>query len=246
MKTVGIIGCGTIGYIITDAVAKELVKCDRIVLFDGQIERARKLGMIIKPKAVVVESVDKMLALKPSVIVEAASQVAAKQYARTILRGGVDLIVMSVGALLELDLQSPRLHIPSGAIGGLDAISSATLAGIDRIILTSHKNPKALEMSNKTKEIVFDGSAQEAVKRFPKEINVAASLALTAGTEKVRVRVVSDPDVNRIVHEIKVEWRFGDMNLIFSNDAYPNNPKTSALAAWSAIKLLKDILEKAE
>jgi aspartate dehydrogenase len=246
LKTVGIIGCGTIGSIITEAIAKGLVECDRLILFDGQVVRARKLGETAKSKATVVESVDEMVALKPSVVVEAASQAAAKQYAKIIVDSGVELIVMSVGALLELDLHSPRLHVPSGAIGGLDAISSATLAGINEVALITRKNPKALEMSNKCEEIVFEGSAREAVKRFPKEINVAATLALTAGADKVKVKLISDPRVRRNVHKVKVLWALGEMSLTFENDAYPNNLKTSALAAWSAIRLLKDILERTE
>jgi aspartate dehydrogenase len=64
------------------------------------------------------------------------------------------------------------------------------------------------------------------------------------GRGKVHVRVISDPKTDKIVHEIEVKWKHGDMFLRFSNSPHPQNPRTSALAAYSAIELIKKILEK--
>ena len=171
-------------------------------------------------------------------------QKAVKDYLYKILAENVDLIVMSVGALLDLNVKSSRVHLPSGAIGGLDAVASAALAGIDEVLLTSRKNPDALEMDNKVEKIVYEGTAEEAVRRFPREMNVAATLALTVRPAKVKVQVISDPEVRRNVHEIKIEWKHGSMFMKFANDPHPENPRTSALAAWSAIRLLREVLEK--
>jgi aspartate dehydrogenase len=91
---------------------------------------------------------------------------------------------------------------------------------------------------------VYEGNAEEAARLFPREMNVAATLALTVKPARVRVRVVSDPDVERNTHEIQVKWRFGEMFLRFANDPHPENPRTSALAAWSAIKLLQTLVGK--
>ena len=151
---------------------------------------------------------------------------------------------MSVGALLDLNVRSNKIHIPSGAIGGLDAISSAELAGVEEVILTTRKNPRALEMDNREEKLVYEGTAEEAVRLFPRGMNVAATLALTTQPEKVKVRVISDPKVDRNVHEIKLRWKHGEMLLEFANDPHPENPRTSALAAWSAIDLLKEILHR--
>ena len=60
----------------------------------------------------------------------------------------------------------------------------------------------------------------------------------------MKVKVISDPNVNRNLHEIKVVWKYGEMLTKFRNDSHPTNPGTSALAAWSAISLLKELLEK--
>jgi len=243
MKKVGIIGCGAIGTLIAEAVERRLVMCDELILYDYDLEKAEKLRSSLHFPTTVVLNLDEMLRLRPTVIVEAASQQAAREYVGRIVAEGVDLIVMSSGALLGLNVQSSKVHVPSGAIGGLDALSSAALAGIDEIILTSRKNPKAFDMNNKEARIVYEGSAEEAARLFPREMNVAATLALTVKPARVRVQVLSDPTVYRNTHEIQVKWRFGEMFLRFANDPHPENPRTSALAAWSAIKLLQKLLE---
>jgi len=69
-------------------------------------------------------------------------------------------------------------------------------------------------------------------------------LALAASPEKVKVRIVSDPKVTRNVHEVKVKWKHGEMLLRFENEPHPENPRTSALAAWSAMRLLREILQR--
>lgn len=244
MRKVGIIGCGAIGSLIAEAVEKGIVDCDELILYDSDMKKAERLQESLSIASAVVANLDEMLRLHPAVIVEAASQEAAREYIGTIVGNNIELIVMSVGALLDSQLKSSRIHTPSGAIGGLDAISSAAAAGIEDVILTTRKNPKTLDMDNQQEKLVYEGNAQEAVRRFPKEMNVAATLALITPPERLLVRVISDPKTSRNTHEITVKWAHGDMFLRFANDPHPDNPKTSALAAWSAIKLLKDLLEK--
>jgi len=244
VRKVGIIGCGAIGTLIAEAADRCIVKCDGLILYDAVLERAETLGRALRTSVTIARSLDEMIKLKPAVIVEAASQQAARDFIGRIVTADIDLIVMSVGALLELNVKSGRIHVPSGAIGGLDALSSAELAGIDEIILTTRKSPKILDLDNREEKLVYEGNAEEAVRRFPREMNVAATLALTVPREKVKVQVISDPKVKRNVHEVRVKWKYGDMFLRFENEPHPDNPKTSALAAWSAIKLLKDLLEK--
>ena len=244
MKRVGVIGCGAIGTIIAEAFERRILACDELVLFDYELERAEKLKSQLHFPARVVLSLDEMLRLKPAVIVEAASQQAAREYVPRIVAKGINVIVMSTGALLGLNLPSRRVHVPSGAVGGLDALSAAALAGVDEVVLTTRKNPKSLDVNWDEEKIVYEGDAEEAAMRFPREMNVAATLALTVKPTRVKVRVVSDPLVHRNTHEIQVKWRFGEIFLRFANDPHPENPRTSALAAWSAISLLRKLLEK--
>ena len=241
---VGLIGCGAICTVLAEAIEQRLVVCDELVVYDVDTVRAEKLKAAFKFPVTIAANLDELLAQKPKVVVEAASQKAAKEYVPKIAASGTQLIVMSTGALLDLDVDMGNVHVPSGAVGGLDALSSAALAGINEVILTSRKNPKAFGCDNKAEQVMYEGTAEEAAKKFPREMNVAATLALTVKPAKVKVRVVSDPAVQRNTHEIQVKWRFGEMGLRFANDPHPDNPHTSALAAWSAIKPLQTLLGK--
>ncbi|MGA3061299.1 MAG: aspartate dehydrogenase [Candidatus Bathyarchaeia archaeon] len=240
---VGLIGCGAIGIVLAKAIERKLVVCDEMIVFDFDASKAQTLKNKLNFPVTLVSNIDELIALNPKVVVEAASQQAAKDYVPKIVASGIELIVMSTGALLDLNVDLRKVHFPSGAIGGLDALSSATLAGIDEVVLTSRKNSKALGVTNKEEKVVYEGNAEDAARLFPREMNVAATLALTVKPAKVKVRVVSDPSVKRNTHEIQVRWRFGEMFLRFANDPHPDNPHTSALAAWSAIKLLQSLLK---
>jgi aspartate dehydrogenase len=244
MKAVGLIGAGAIGTVLAEAIARRLVVCDELIVYDLDMAKAEQLKKSLRFPVTIVASFDELLKRRPTVIVEAASQQAAKDYAGKIVAEGIELIVMSTGALLDLNMDISKVHVPSGAIGGLDAIASAALTGIDEVVLTSRKNPKAFGRNNKEATLVYEGTAEEAAKRFPREMNVAATLALTVKPAKVKVQVFSDPAVQRNTHEIQVKWRFGEMLLRFANDPHPENPHTSALAAWSAIKLLETLLKQ--
>lgn len=244
MKTVALVGCGAIGTLIAEAVERGTVPCDKLILYDIEKPKAEKLKKALRIPTTLAASLEEVIKLKPTVVVEAASQQAARDVTQRIVGKNIELIVMSVGALLGMSVRSNKIHISSGAIGGLDAISSANLAGVEEVVLTTRKNPKVLDLDNREEKLVYEGDAEEAVRRFPREMNVAATLALTVPPERVKVQVISDPEVNKNVHEIRVKWKYGEMLLRFSNDPHPENPKTSALSAWSAIKLLKEILEK--
>jgi aspartate dehydrogenase len=243
MKTVGLIGCGAIGTVLAEAIERKLVVCNELILFDFDIQKAEQLKKSLNFPTTIVSSFDELINRKPNVIVEAASQQAAKDYVPCIISEGIELIVMSTGALLDLNVDLNKVHIPPGAIGGLDAISSAALTGDLEVTLTTRKNPKALETTDKKPKIIYEGYAEDAARKFPREMNVAATLALTVKPFKVKVQVISDPNMKRNTHEIVVQWKYGEMYLKFANDPHPDNPRTSALAAWSAIQLLKKLLK---
>ena len=244
MKKVGIIGCGAIGSLIAKAFETGIVTCNELILCDYNYEKTVTLQKSLRIRTKIVKSVQEMIALKPAIIIEAASQQAVKEHLQSILAEDIDVIVMSVGALLGTHIDRRKVHIPSGAIGGIDGIATAALAGIEEVILTTRKSPQVLKTDKRVETTVFDGDAEMAVRLFPKEMNVAATLALVVQPEKVKVRIISDPQVTRNVHEIRIKWKHGNMLLRFENDPHPDNPGTSALAAWSAIRLLKNLLEK--
>ena len=244
MKTVGLIGCGAIGMVLAEAIERKLVVCDELIVFDLDVAKAKRLKKTLKFPVSVVSNFEELLKRKPTVVVEAASQQAVKEYVPRLVEAKAELIVMSTGALLDLPIDLRSVHIPSGAIGGLDAIASASFAGIDEVSLTSRKPPKAFGKVNTQAETVYEGVAEEAARRFPREMNVAATLALTVKPSVVHVCVISDPEVTRNTHEIRLKWLYGEMFLCFTNAPHPENPHTSALAAWSAIRLLQTLMER--
>lgn len=91
--------------------------------------------------------------------------------------------------------------------------------------------------------LIFQGSALDAVKAFPANVNVAATLFLAAGESDVQVKVVADPEIQINRHEILVEGDFGRISTRVENIPSPSNPKTSYLAALSAIATLRSIVE---
>ena len=265
-KRVGIIGCGAIGSSIANAIDKGVVQgIELLVLFDQIVEKAEALSSQLKRRAEVAKTFEELMNDGLDLIVEAASQKAVKDYAIKILNGGVDLMIMSTGALLDKVLweeinracerRGRRVFVPSGAIAGIDGLRTAKLDIIHEVILTTKKSPKALagapffdKASIKPEDIhkeklLFEGTAQDAVKLFPTNINVAATLSLAGiGGSKTRVRVIADPKLDINIHEFEVKGSFGSMKVIMKNLPHPENPKTSYIAVLSAIETLRSAL----
>jgi aspartate dehydrogenase len=158
------------------------------------------------------------------------------------------LLVMSVGGLLKVDLEayrdasSPTLHVPAGAIGGLEALQALAVAGLDEVTLTTRKPPAGLGEEVTGETVLFEGPAAQVFELFPKNINVAIALSLAGiGPQRTMVRLIADPAVSRNSHTIHARGPAGELSFISQNEPFPENPKTSYLAALSAIALLKRI-----
>lgn len=149
-----------------------------------------------------------------------------------------------------------KVYIPSGAIAGLDGLKAAALGRIDEVTLTTRKTPENLRDAPYIEKrgvdigaieeptLIYEGPALEACRLFPANVNVAASLSLAGvGPEKTRVRIIADPTLRKNVHEIDVKGEFGCLKVHVENVPSPDNPKTSYLAALSAIATLRKITE---
>lgn len=267
-KTIGLMGCGTIGTHLAMAIdSGRVANASLTGLFDIVDGNARALKTRLKSTPQVYDNFDRFVDSNADIIIEAASQQAVKNFAKRIIESGKELMVMSVGALAdtlflaELLQLTPirngqsKIYVPSGAIAGIDAIRSVRHIA-DSISITTKKSPKALagapffttrnvSLDNITKVTeIYEGSAVEAVKLFPANVNVAAVLSLAGiGVEKTMVRILADPEATTNQHEIVATGSFGEIKISVNNVTAPGNPKTSFLAVLSAIECLRSICE---
>ncbi len=257
---IGVIGCGTIGAEICRALDAGLVEAELIGLSDidqpkaGALVRSLRRAVPLLPQAELIEAAD--------LVVEAVSKLVAPAIIREVLRRGRDVMVMSVGGLLECVDEAVglakhsgrRIYVPTGAIAGLDAIKAAMVARVSKVTLTTRKPPKALQGAPHVVEqgidltgltgpsVVFSGPAGKAIPGFPANVNVAAALSLAGlGAERTEVRILAEPGSDKNVHEIEAEGDFGKLFVRIENVPSPSNPKTSYMAALSAIALLRRI-----
>lgn len=258
-RKIGIVGCGAIGSRIAQSIQDDLQDVCRLTgLFDINDKKARQLADKLGLPKTVKESI-KELIKSCDCMVEAVSAPSTYELIRQALLSKRSVLAMSVGNLLSAgDLfhlaNQNKCHvlIPSGAIAGIDAIKAAGLAGIDQINLTTRKPPtgflnnpylakKGLDPSNIRKEtILFDGDVASAVKNFPQNINVAATLALASQCrEKLTIRIMTSPKYKTNSHTIELMGPFGRIVTQTDNVVCPDNPKTSYLAVLSGIQTLK-------
>lgn len=261
MKKVGLLGCGAIGTQIALAIDSGKIPATLTHVYDGSKDASAKLVEKLKTKPIIVENSHLLSSNPVDIIVEAASQDAVKDVSLSVLQNKKDLMIMSVGALLDesiYDILSDAcqdfkktIYLPSGAIAGLDGIK-AVHDELESISITTTKHPRSLKgakffensdidldaLNSKTE--IFQGTAKEAVSLFPANINVAALLSLTGiGSEKTRVIIVADPHTDKNTHHIEASGSFGQMTFTIENFPDPDNPKTSRLAILSAIETLR-------
>ncbi len=250
---VALIGCGAIGEVIAKAIANKKVKAKLEYLLDSNREKAEKLSKLFEEKPKIANSIEDILSSEVELVIEAASIKAARQFLPKILEAKKNAMVMSVGVFADEDFyermltlaeeKNVKIFLPSGAIGAIDALSSASMAELYEVTLTTIKNPKSFGLELKERKTLFRGNAIEAIEKFPQNINVAVTLALAGmGIKKTKVEIIADPKVRKNVHRIKVRGSFGEFNFEVKNEVSPKNPKTSYLAALSAIATLKRIV----
>ena len=208
-----------------------------------------------------------LVAARPDVVVEAASHEAVREHLVPLLDAGVSVVVLSAGALADDTLRAGAesaarktgalFFVPSGGIGGLDALKTACLAGVDEVSIQVAKPPPAwkgipyveklgvdLERLTAAKTL-FDGPAREGVPHFPQNVNIAAVLSLAGiGMDRTRLKVVADPSLTLNTHTIRVAGAAGRMTVVLENVPAPENPKTSWLACYSVLAALRTLQSK--
>ena len=254
MQTIAIIGCGAIG----EAVAGYLAEYDDIEIGAAIIEpdmdsRARA---VFGGDVEIAHSIDGV-SIEVDLAVDCAGHPALRQHGEDILSRGINLVSVSSGALADADLYDrlvaaaryggAQLRVVSGAIGALDALSAGGVGDLAKVTYRGRKPPQGwrgspaeskLDLDSLTEAAVhFSGSARNGALEYPKNANVAATVALAGiGFDDTDVELIADPGITRNVHEIVAEGDFGRFEFRIEGKSLPDNPRSSAITAMSVVR----------
>jgi aspartate dehydrogenase len=260
MKSIGIVGCGTIGRALLKAVESGRLSV-RVAGVTSRNEKSAQSFLAAFERPAPYLSLQDLIAAS-DLVVEAAGGSVVSRLAEEVFAAGKDLMVISAGALLdhpeiiEKSRQTGcRLYVPSGAIAGLDGIKSACVGQITHVTMTTRKPPNGLEgapylvengicLTGLKEEIeVFSGSAREGCKGFPANVNVSAAVSLAGiGPDQTRIRILAVPGLQRNCHDIEIEGEFGRLHVHIEN-VPSENPKTGKLTALSIIRSVQDVVD---
>ncbi len=262
-----IIGGGTIARLILEHIRDGELSGVEVVAVAGRSGTSRGKALAGEYGVNFVTSLEALLGSKPDVVVEAASHAAVRDFCLPLLERGVAVIVLSAGALCDdalrqqLETSANRsgalLYVPSGGIGGLDALKAACAAGVDEVEIEIGKPPAAwkgisyvqklgidlAEMRSAT--TLFEGCARDGVPHFPANVNIAAVLSMAGiGFDRTRLKVVADPALKYNTHVISIKGKTGNISVKLENVPAPQNPKTAWLACYSALAALRQMTLK--
>lgn len=257
---IGMVGLGAIGRALLQCLAAQdaAQRIEVVAALDQAAGRMADRPPLLQG-ATVTSDPDQFWSRSPQLVVECAGHSAVREYGPMVLGRGIDLLMISIGALADQDTEAAlrkaadastaRLLLPAGAVGGLDLLASARLAGLDSVRYVSRKPPGAWK-GTQAESLVdlaalgapaefFVGDAREAAQRFPQNANVAAAIALAGiGFERTEVVLTADPSATGNEHSFVAAGAFGRVEMRIAGKPLPDNPKTSWLAALSLARAL--------
>jgi len=264
---VALLGGGTIARLVLRELHAGRLPGVEVVALAGRVGSARAAALAREFGLRYVEERKALIAAQPDAILEAASHGAIRDHLVALLDAGISVVVLSAGALVDDDLRRAAeeaarrsgalLYVPSGGIGGLDALKAACAAGVDEVSIQVAKPPAAwkgipyvealgvpLDRLERA-QILFEGSARAGVPHFPQNVNIAAVLSLAGiGLDRTMLKVVADPALAANTHTIHVAGRTGRFTVVLENLPTPDNPKTSWLACYSALAALSALASR--
>lgn len=262
MSQVALIGFGAIGQEVARLLQPdEGIRIAQIVVPPDAIGEATSAAQRLAPFATVHAELNADHICRLDLLAECAGHTAVLCHVVPALQKGLPCVVTSVGALhhgntlecLEVAARqgATRVQLIAGAIGGIDALSAAALRGLREVIYVGRKPPRSwmgtpaenvCQLMQLTEpHVIFRGTAREAASIYPQNANVAATVALAGlGLDETKVELFADPDVERNVHKIQASGAFGRLEMVLENRALPDNPKTSALAAFSLARAVRN------
>jgi len=256
MTRVAIAGLGAIGRELVSRLGMGVPGIELTAVASGNREKAEealhRLGAQVPLKPI-----DELEPLA-DLVVECAPAQLLPAIAQPFLLAGKEVVVLSAGALLEhphlielAEAKGGRITVPTGALLGLDAVSAAAEGEITSLRLSSRKPPAGLlgapgieasgiDLEGLTEPVlVFAGTAREAARGFPANLNVAVALSLAgSGPDHTEVEVWADPNATKNTHTIFLKSDVADLTMTIEN-VPSENPRTGRITALSVISLLR-------
>jgi aspartate dehydrogenase len=251
---------GVIGY---GAIGREIVAAGR----QGGLGPACEVVAVLvrrprRDEPLLTHDPERFLGLHLDAVLECAGHQAVRDHGVRCLEAGADLVLTSVGALVDEALRARlydaagaagrRLVIASAGIGALDILAAAAVGGLERVTVTVRKDPSAwygtaaeaaCDLATlSTSVTLFDGSVREGAALYPQNVNISAAAALAGiGLDRTRLVIVVDPALRRHAVEIEAEGAFGRFS--FAEEVEPSaaNPKTGTLVAMALIKTVRQL-----
>ncbi|MGX9430333.1 MULTISPECIES: aspartate dehydrogenase [Bradyrhizobium] len=206
------------------------------------------------PKILPIEE----LASAADIVIECAPSKLVRSIVAPVVERGKTAVVLSVGALLQNEdlialarKNGGQIVVPTGALIGLDAVTAAAEGTIHSVRLVTRKPPLGLAGAPYLVENdisveglaeplrIFEGTAREAAKGFPANLNVAVALSLAGiGPDRTRVEIWADPTVTRNTHRIEVDSDSARFSMTIENIP-SENPRTGRITALSVIACLR-------
>jgi aspartate dehydrogenase len=255
---VAIAGLGAIGTEIAKALDAGIDGLELAAVSAANIDKHRPwLDKLMKvPAALPIEA----LADAADIVIECAPSNLVRSIVAPVVSRGKTAIVLSVGALLENEdlialakAHGGQIVVPTGALIGLDAMTAAAVGTIHSVRMVTRKPvagllgaPYLVEHKINIGRIVvplkiFDGTAREAAKGFPANLNVAVALSLAGiGADRTKVEIWADPTVTRNTHRIEVDSDSARFSMAIENIP-SENPKTGRITALSVIACLRKL-----
>jgi aspartate dehydrogenase len=255
---VGVAGLGVIGRAVARALDEGIpgLRLAGALARDRARAEALLAGLRTRPPFL---PLDELIAAS-DLVVEASTQAHLEELAPRVLGAGRDLVVLSCGALIAhpewialAAARGCRIHVPSGAIAGLDGVKGARVGTVSAVTMETRKPPRGLAGAPwiaeqkidldaiREETLIFEGPATEACRAFPANVNVVAALSLAGiGPERTRIRIFAVPGLDRNRHRVQVEGEFGRLTVEIEN-VPSENPRTGRLSYLSTIALLRDL-----
>jgi aspartate dehydrogenase len=257
LPRIALVGFGTIGRALA-VLIREYLPGASIVGVAKQTPATGADRALVSEATRFLGSPEQLAALEVDLVIECAGHQALAAYGPVVLENGRTLLLASVGALANVSLEhtllaaaergGSKILLSSGAVGGLDLLAAARIAGLESVRYTGRKPPAAWIGALGAGELptnitgpltLFEGTAREAALNFPQNANVAATIAFAGlGLDATQVRLVADPAVSTNEHSFQAQGAFGSLDFTVRGKVAPQQPKTSMLVAFSLLRAL--------